>query len=68
MYIAVDFDGTCVTHDYPEVGKDIGAAPVLRALRERGHHIMALGREGGGCLKGSPADSRSSLKWASGLS
>ena len=40
MYIAVDFDGTCVTHDYPEVGKDIGAAPVLRALRERGHHII----------------------------
>lgn len=40
MYIAVDFDGTCVTHEYPEVGKDIGAAPVLRALRERGHHII----------------------------
>ena len=40
MYIAVDFDGTCVTHEYPEVGKDIGAAPVLRALRGRGHHII----------------------------
>lgn len=40
MYIAVDFDGTCVTHDYPVVGKDIGAAPVLRALVERGHHII----------------------------
>ena len=40
MYIAVDFDGTCVTHDYPEVGKDIGAVPVLKALRERGHHII----------------------------
>ena len=40
MYIAVDFDGTCVTHDYPKVGKDIGAAPVLQALVERGHHII----------------------------
>ena len=20
MYIAVDFDGTCVTHEYPEIG------------------------------------------------
>ena len=40
MYIAVDFDGTCVTHEYPEVGKDIGAIPVLRALRENGHHII----------------------------
>ena len=40
MYIAVDFDGTCVTHDYPEVGTDIGAVPVLRALRENGHHLI----------------------------
>jgi hypothetical protein len=23
--IAVDFDGTCVTHEYPSIGKDIGA-------------------------------------------
>ena len=22
-YIAVDFDGTCVTHDYPLVGEDL---------------------------------------------
>ena len=40
MYIAVDFDGTCVTHDYPKVGKDIGAAPVLYALYRNGHHII----------------------------
>lgn len=40
MYIAVDFDGTCVTHDYPNVGKDIGAAPVLYALYRNGHHII----------------------------
>ena len=24
MYICVDFDGTCVTHEYPFIGKDIG--------------------------------------------
>ena len=40
MYIAVDFDGTCVTHDYPKVGKDIGAAPVLYALYRNGHNII----------------------------
>ena len=40
MYIAVDFDGTCVTHDYPEVGKDIGAVPVLRALNQNGHELI----------------------------
>lgn len=40
MFIAVDFDGTCVTHEYPEVGKDIGAAPVLRKLVDVGHKII----------------------------
>ncbi|MBQ3620159.1 MAG: hypothetical protein II940_00600 [Methanosarcinaceae archaeon] len=38
--IAVDFDGTCVTHEYPRIGKDIGAAPVLRKLVENGHHLI----------------------------
>lgn len=32
LIVAVDFDGTCVTHEYPEVGKEIGAVPVLRRL------------------------------------
>ena len=40
MYIAVDFDGTCVTHDYPNVGKDIGAIPVLQALDRNGHQLI----------------------------
>jgi hypothetical protein len=40
MIIAVDFDGTCVTHDFPEMGTDIGAAPVLRRLVESGHKLI----------------------------
>lgn len=40
MIIAVDFDGTCVTHEFPKVGKDIGAVPVLKRLVEKGHHII----------------------------
>lgn len=40
MIIAVDFDGTCTTHEYPKVGKDIGAAKVLKALRENGHSLI----------------------------
>ncbi len=36
----VDFDGTCVTHDFPRVGKNIGAGPVLRALAAAGHRII----------------------------
>ena len=40
MVIAVDFDGTAVTHDYPRVGKDIGAVPVLKRLVEEGHSLI----------------------------
>lgn len=36
MIIALDFDGTAVTHEYPEIGKDIGAVPVLKELLEKG--------------------------------
>lgn len=40
MIIAVDFDGTCVTHEYPNIGKPIGAAPVLKWLTDNGHQII----------------------------
>lgn len=40
MKIVVDFDGTCVTHDFPAVGRDIGAAEVLKELVEEGHHLI----------------------------
>jgi hypothetical protein len=40
LQIAVDFDGTCVTHDYPLVGKDIGAIPILKRLVEEGHSLI----------------------------
>lgn len=40
MVIAVDFDGTCVTHDFPKVGKDIGAVPVLKELVAAGHRLI----------------------------
>jgi hypothetical protein len=41
MIIAVDFDGTCVEHDYPSVGMDVeGAQEVLRALVAKGHRLI----------------------------
>jgi hypothetical protein len=40
MLIAVDFDGTCVTHEYPIIGKDIGAVPVLKKLVAAGHELI----------------------------
>lgn len=42
MIIAIDFDGTCVTNDFPEIGKDIGAVPVLKELAEKGHRLILL--------------------------
>ena len=40
IIIAVDFDGTCVTHAFPHIGQEIGAAPILRLLARKGHHII----------------------------
>ena len=40
MYICIDFDGTCVTHEFPSIGKDIGAIPVLKELVNKGHKLI----------------------------
>ena len=40
MEIAVDFDGTCVKHNFPKLGEEIGAAPVLRELVANGHFLI----------------------------
>ena len=46
LFIAVDFDGTCVTHEYPKIGKPIGAAPVLRELAKEYKLILYTMRDG----------------------
>ena len=39
--IAIDFDGTCVEHEYPSVGMDVeGAVETLRALNNKGHRLI----------------------------
>jgi hypothetical protein len=40
MYIGIDFDGTCVTHEFPNIGKDIGAVPILKELVKEGHQLI----------------------------
>ena len=40
LYICVDFDGTCTTHDYPMIGQEIGAIPVLKKLVAEGHMLI----------------------------
>jgi len=38
--IAIDFDGTCVTHEYPKVGRFIGAQKVLKRLVDEGAKLI----------------------------
>lgn len=38
--IAVDFDGTCVTHEFPHIGRNIGAENVLRRLVDEGAKLI----------------------------
>lgn len=40
MVICIDFDGTVVTHEFPKIGKDIGAVPILKKLVEAGHQLV----------------------------
>lgn len=50
MIIAIDFDGTCVTHEYPGIGRDIGAVEVIRRLVERGDQIILFTMRSGRTL------------------
>jgi len=41
MIIAIDFDGTCVTQAFPDVGETLpGAVRVLRQLVAEGHQLI----------------------------
>lgn len=48
MKIGIDFDGTCVTHEYPHIGKEIGAADVLKKLVDAGHQLILVTMRGQG--------------------
>jgi len=43
MIIAVDFDGTIVTHEYPKIGREIPfAIESLKMLQEKPHYQLVL--------------------------
>ena len=50
MIIALDFDGTVVTHEYPYIGEDIGAVPVLKELVAAGHQLILFTMRSGKLL------------------
>lgn len=49
--IAIDFDGTCVSHEFPNEGKDIGAIPVLKRLVREGHGLILYTMRSGAHLE-----------------
>jgi hypothetical protein len=52
MYIAVDFDGTVVKHDYPKVGETIeGAVETLKLLVKNNHRIILWTMRSGESLR-----------------
>mgnify|MGYP000497805450 FL=1 len=53
--IAVDFDGTVVTHAYPHIGSDIGAVPVLRELIDNGCRLILYTMRSGKLLDDASA-------------
>jgi len=50
MDILIDFDGTVVTHVWPEIGEDIGAVPVLKELVAKGHNLILFTMRSGESL------------------
>lgn len=61
-YICIDFDGTCVTHEFPKVGRDIGAQRVLKRLAEAGHKLILWTMRSDGREDGSTPLS-DAVKW-----
>ena len=51
LKIALDFDGTCVKYEYPEIGEDIGAIQHLKELTGKGHKIILFTMRDGDDLK-----------------
>lgn len=64
--IAIDFDGTVVTHNYPEIGEDLGAVPVLKELTAKGYKLILYTMRHGDLLKQAVAwfEKRGVSLWA----
>lgn len=53
--IAIDFDGTVVTHEYPHTGEDVGAVPVLKELLANGNRLILYTMRSGRLLEKAKA-------------
>ena len=46
ILMGLDFDGTLVKHEYPEIGEDIGAFPWLHRFADKSKFILFTCRSG----------------------
>ncbi len=49
--IAIDFDGTCVVHSYPKIGRHIGAQKVLHRIVKNGGNLILFTMRSGDQLE-----------------
>lgn len=49
--VCIDFDGTCVAHEFPKVGRYIGAQPVLLRMVKAGCKLVLFTMRSGDSLK-----------------
>ena len=56
MTINIDFDGTCVSHEFPRIGKDIGAQRILKKLTDNGHQLILFTMRSDRLKKGRTGD------------
>lgn len=50
--LAIDFDGTCVAHEYPKIGRNIGSVSVLKDLVAAGHKLILWTMRSDGSMHG----------------
>lgn len=50
-FLAIDFDGTIVAEEYPDIGRDLGAFPYLHRYQSAGAKIVLLTMRSGGKLQ-----------------
>ncbi len=63
--VCVDFDGTCVIHEYPRIGEDVpNAVNVLKKLNENQVKIIlwTMGQEIFGAFLKFESESKNSIK------
>ena len=63
MKICIDFDGTVVSHEFPKIGRDIGAVPVLKRLVEAGHELILYTMRGEPTSPGDPNYLEEAVDW-----